>query len=228
MKVLKSFIKITIYILISIFSFIIIYLSSEYFLSRWSVAEVSSLDKKYQIFIKSNGVHTDIVLPIKSDIINWSELFPFENTLSKSTDFSYVGIGWGDKGFYLDTPTWAELKFSTAFKAAFWLGESAVHATFYREMKEGEDCKKINLTTEQYQELIKYVDNTFDKDAFGNYIFVKTNAVYGKNDAFYEAKGSYNFLFTCNTWTNDGLKVAGQKAAFWTATEKGIFQHYKD
>jgi uncharacterized protein (TIGR02117 family) len=166
-------------------------------------------------------------MPIKSDQIDWSAKMPFQNTVSKSTDFNYVGIGWGDKGFYLDTPTWAELKVSTAFYAAFWLGDSAMHTTFYKRMVEGEDCKKIMITKSQYADLIQFVDSKFDKNSAGQNILIPTKAVYGKDDAFYEAKGSYSFLYTCNTWTNNALKAAGQKAALWTASDFGIFQHYQ-
>lgn len=183
--------------------------------------------KNVEIYILTNGMHTDLVLPIKSAQIDWSQEIPFENTLSKRTNFQYLSVGWGDKGFYLDTPTWAELKVSTALKAAFWLSESAMHCTFYDRMTESETCKKIKLTEQQYQELIGFIRNKFDRDQNGKPILIKTDAVYGKDDAFYDAKGSYNFLETCNTWTNNGLKVAGQKAALWTATDRGIFQHYE-
>ena len=183
--------------------------------------------KTITAYILTNGVHTDLVVPIKTSQIDWSTKIPFENTLSKKTDYQYLSIGWGDKGFYLDTPTWADLKVSTAFKAAFWLGESAMHCTFYEKMTVGEDCKKLELTQKEYTELISFIEKKFDYDENGKTILIKTNAVYGKNDAFYEAKGSYSFLYTCNTWTNDGLKAANQKAAFWTASDFGIFQHYK-
>ena len=179
------------------------------------------------IYIYTNGVHTDIVMPIKTEQIDWSKKILFENTTSKSSDFNYVGIGWGDKGFYLDTPTWAELKVSTAISAAFWLGDSAMHTTFYKEMKEGDDCKKMLLTKAQYADLIQFVDSKFDKNSAGQNILIPTKAVYGKDDSFYEAKGSYSFLYTCNTWTNNALKAAGQKAALWTPSDFGIFQHYK-
>ena len=95
-------------------------------------------------------------------------------------------------------------------------------------MKVGDDCKKMMLTEKQYQQLIHFIDSKFDKDASGKYILIKTDAVYGNDDAFYDAKGSYNFTYTCNTWANNGLKAAGQKAALWTPTDFGIFQHYKD
>ena len=83
------------------------------------------------------------------------------------------------------------------------------------------------LTVAQYKRLVEYIDSKFDKDQQENYMFIPTNAVYGNDDAFYDAKGSYNFLYTCNTWANDGLKTAGQKAALWTPSDFGIFQHYK-
>lgn len=192
------------------------------------VKEKTTADPKVvELYILTNGVHTDLVVPIKTAQIDWSQKLPFNNTKGKQTDFKYVAFGWGDKGFYLDTPTWAELKFSTAFKAAFWLSDSAMHCTFYKQMKQGNDCKKMMLSVKQYEDLIAFIDNRFDKDAAGHYILIPTNAVYGADDAFYDAKGSYNFTYTCNTWANDGLKTAGQKAALWTASDFGIFGHYK-
>lgn len=166
-------------------------------------------------------------MPVKNELHDWSAKIPFANTTSKKSDYNYVGIGWGDKGFYLDTPTWADLKFSTAVKAAFWMSESAMHTSFYHMMTEASDCKKIMISKKQYTELVKFIDTKFDRDANGNYILIPTKAVYSDNDAFYDAKGSYSFLNTCNTWANDALKAAGQKAAWWTPTDYGIFLHYK-
>jgi len=193
--------------------------------------EVSAKDdgqnKEVPIYIYTNGVHTDIVMPVKNDLQDWSTKLPFNNIKSKQTDYNYIGVGWGDKGFYLDTPTWADLKFSTAFKAAFWLSDSAMHCTYYREMKEGDDCKKIMISRNQYQKLIAFVEGKFDTDKNGKFVLIPTNAVYGDNDAFYDARGNYSFLYTCNTWANDALKAAEQKAACWTPSDYGIFLHYK-
>lgn len=183
--------------------------------------------KEIPIYIYTNGVHTDIVMPVKNDLQDWSMKIPFANTKSKKTDYQYIGIGWGDKGFYLDTPTWADLKFSTAVKAAFWLSDSAMHCTYYNTMKEGDDCKMIMISRNQYENLVKFVEDKFDRDQNGNFMLIPTNSVYSDNDAFYDAKGTYSFLYTCNTWSNNALKAAGQKAALWTPSDFGIFQHYK-
>ena len=114
-------------------------------------------------YILTNGVHTDIVVPVKSEAIDWSTFVPFSDTKSKK-EYKYIAFGWGDKGFYLDTPEWKDLKFSTAFNAAFWLGDSAMHTTFYDKMTLGEDCKKVNMNLEEYQKLIVYIKQSFDLD----------------------------------------------------------------
>ncbi|MFT3919245.1 TIGR02117 family protein [Cloacibacterium sp.] len=207
---------------------VLVYALCGYFIPFIEVpAKKTDEPKVIEAFILTNGVHTDLVVPVKNDVTDWGKELPFDNTISKRYDFSYVSFGWGDKGFYLDTPSWAELQPSTAFVAAFGLGESAMHCTYYFEMEEGEDCKKIMLTKKQYEDLVNYIKDKFDRDRNGKVIFIETDSVYGINDAFYEAKGRYSFLETCNTWANNGLKVAGQKAAYWTPTDVGIFQHYR-
>lgn len=132
----------------------------------------------------------------------------------------------GDKGFYLDTPTWADLRFSVAFKATFALSTSAMHVTFYRYLKENDNCKSIRINREQYEKLTSYILKSFRKNDLGNVIHIETNANYGDNDAFYEANGRYNLFFTCNTWANNALKACQQKASVWTAFDTGIFYHY--
>lgn len=102
-----------------------------------------------------------------------------------------------------------------------------MHVTFYDKMSPGKDCVKIPITQKQYERLVTFINSKFDRDAQGKIINIPTDALYGNNDAFYEAKGSYNFMDTCNTWANNGLKAAGQKAALWTPTDFGIFQHYE-
>ncbi len=180
------------------------------------------------IYIKTNGVHTDIVMPVKNDAHDWSSLIKYEDTDAKDSSLSFVGIGWGDKGFYLQTPEWKDLKFSVAFKAMFHLGSSALHATFYPSIVTGDDCKAIKITTAEYEKLVAFIEKSFKKDVQGNSIHIpSTDDGYGETDAFYEANGKYDLFNTCNSWANRALKACDQKACLWTAMDKGIFYHYR-
>lgn len=179
------------------------------------------------IYIITNGVHSDLVLPVRNSYKDWTTQVRYEHTSGKDTSYRFVAFGWGDKDFYLETPTWADLKFSTAVKSTFGLGPSVIHTTFYRNMSEGDGCIELTVSGEQYLKLVEFIGNTFEKDEAGNLRHIPTDAVYGTNDAFYEAHGRYNLFKTCNTWTNYGLKVSGQKACLWTPFDKGIFWHYR-
>lgn len=179
------------------------------------------------IYIKSNGVHTDIVVPVKNNIKNWNEVISINHTQQPDTTAQYVGLGWGDKGFYLDTPTWADLKVSTALKAVSGFNTTAIHATFYKKLQENQNCKKVVMSTNDYEKLVLYIEDSFQIQK-EKVLLIPTKSVYGTNDAFYEAKGHYSLFYTCNSWANQALKAAHQKAALWTISDTGILQHYNN
>jgi uncharacterized protein (TIGR02117 family) len=224
---LKKALKTIGYTILGFVGFILTYLLSAYCLSRIAIEEEKNAKDEVTIYIQTNGVHTDIVVPVRNDQKDWSKGIKFENTTSKDTTYQYLGMGWGDKGFYLETPTWAELKVSVALKAATGLSTTAIHATYFATITENSTCKKIRISKAQYARLIDYIDHSFQKDANGQPIHIKTTANYGQNDAFYEANGSYSMLHTCNTWANNGLKTCGQKCCFWTPFDTGIFLKYQ-
>ncbi len=222
-----SVIRFTLKSILFLLLFLMLYAFVAFILSTIPVNSDQTDDVgEYTVYIKSNGVHTDLVLPIKTNLKDWSEKIKFDHIKSKDTTHQFIAFGWGDKGFYLDTPEWSDLKFSTAFKAAFHLGTSAMHTTFYKQMNESESCVRITISKEQYQKLIAFIEASFQHDTAGNPIFIQATT-YGKNDSFYEACRTYSLFYTCNTWANQALKKAGLKAAVWTPADKGIFYHYQ-
>ncbi|MCC3160778.1 TIGR02117 family protein [Hymenobacter sp. 15J16-1T3B] len=179
-----------------------------------------------ECFILSNGVHTDIVVPVRHAQMDWSRLIAYADTPAADASMDYLGFGWGDKGFYLNTPTWAELQPRVAFEAMFWLSTTAMHATFHHRPAEGPECVRITLTRREYNRLIRFILASFALDRRGRARHIEGHS-YGRYDAFYEAKGTYNLFYTCNSWANAALKAAGQRAALWTPFDHGIFRHYR-
>ena len=223
MKTIKKLLKYFAIFILSLFAYLLIVTLLSFVSVNEDVAENHG---EIPIYILTNGVYTDIVLPIKNDYHDWSTQLKFEHTKSKDTTYQYVALGWGDKGFYLETPTWADLKASTAIKAASGLSTSAMHVTFYKHLKENQSCKKLQVSLENYKKLIAFINESFQTKS-GEFLKIETNAVYGKHDVFYEANGSYSLFYTCNSWANQVLKSANQKAALWTISDNGIFRHYE-
>jgi uncharacterized protein (TIGR02117 family) len=229
-KFLKKILRISLYTIGSLIVFVLLYIGFAFLLSRIAVNKdaVQTGSKDISIFIKTNGVHTDIVVPLKNDMKDWSSQARLSDTESNDSTMRYASIGWGDKGFYLQTPQWSDLKFSVAFKAMFHLGTSALHVTFFKNINTGENCKEIKISKEQYQKLIRFIEDSFSYGTDGKTINIKSsNDGYGRDDAFYESPGVYDLFHTCNTWANNALKACDQRACVWTPSDKGIFYQYR-
>lgn len=213
-------------LLAGILCFVLVYLLVGFLLSSITVeAEEPALDE-VAVYILTNGVHTDFVVPTVTDQRNWFEVFDHLGKIGVEHVYPYLAIGWGDKGFYLNTPTWSDLTAATAIKAMIGASGTAIHATYYKQIKESETCKKIVLSREQYRQLLAYFDKSTLWDEDGKSIHIETDAVYGDTDAFYEATSRYSIFKTCNSWANKGLKASGQRACLWTAFQEPIFDKY--
>jgi uncharacterized protein (TIGR02117 family) len=142
-------------------------------------------------------------------------------------DSAYVGFGWGDKEFYLTTPTWADLTLSTAFKALFLKSESALHVSFYPYLSGYNGMKKLRISPVQYQAMVRFISSSFKRNEDGRTIRIQCPG-FGDPDCYYEAMRSYSLFYTCNTWANQAFKKSGLRACVWTPFDKGLLFQYRN
>ena len=185
-----------------------------------------------EIFVISNGIHTDIAVPYINDQANWREMFPltdFQPTVSESSPTSYVAFGWGDKGLYENVPTWADLTLPIASNSLLLPTQSAMHVTFLRAApKTGEWVKKVQISENQYDILIEEIKRSFTMSADNQPISLNCCWYGNIHDNFYASDPSYHLLRTCNNWTNRVLRNTGVPTALWTPNHQHILRHLDD
>ncbi len=184
-KYLKKTARIAAYLLGGFTGLVVLYGCAAWLLSRIPVNRNAATghEQAVSIYIRTNGVHTDIVTPLYNEVKDWRQDIPFTATQSGDTAMAYLAFGWGDKGFYLQTPDWSDLKFSVAFKAMFHLGTTVMHTTFYKTMHTGASCKEIRISVEQYRKLVAYLEGSFRRDDRGKLMAIATAIsvpVYGR------------------------------------------------
>ena len=194
-----------------------LYLSIAAILSYWGTnPKKLNCTTNQTIFLSSNGMHIDLIMA--------TNMLPsyFLSNLSPMPTTRYYAIGWGDKGFYLETPSWPELKLSTAMNAMLINSATAMHVTQYQNIQS--HWVPISVCQEQIEILNEYITTTFQLDPSGAPIEILG---VGKtpDDRFYEAKGCYTGLKTCNIWVSEGLKKASIKTARWSPFVYGIIHH---
>ncbi|WP_189675825.1 TIGR02117 family protein [Sphingomonas glacialis] len=164
-----------------------------------------------RILVESNGVHTDLVLPKVAAGVDWRDLLPGDDLADpRYAGFDHVAIGWGERTFYLETPRWSDVKPLTVLRAAIGSDRTVLHVEHIAPPAAADDAREVVLRPDEYRRLAAFIRASFaGRQAWHR-------AGYGSNDAFYQARGRYSAIETCNAWTGDALRAAGVRIGVWT------------
>jgi uncharacterized protein (TIGR02117 family) len=174
------------------------------------------------IFVRTNGVHTWIMVPKVTPEMDWRPLVPGHHVRQPGWEgASHVALGYGNRTFYLETPTWGDLTMKNAFLAAFGQGRSLMHADHDHQPQAGDHQRPITLTRDEYGRLVGFLRASFQVDGKGRTIPLLGRG-YGGSDMFYEAVGPYSAFYTCNEWTGRALRRAGVRTGVWTPLSQSI------
>ena len=159
------------------------------------------------VYVVSNAVHADIIVPRRTQVVNWDEPLGHVNFVGDIANQTHVAFGWGDRGFFLKTKTWDDLKLSVAANALLLPSRRCMHVTvtspaYYPH------AVAVTISRERYRDLVRFIESSFLTDSTGHWMQIEGEA-YSLRDAFFDAQGSYHFLNTCNSWVGRGLKTAG-------------------
>ncbi|MCX2741686.1 TIGR02117 family protein [Pontibacter anaerobius] len=190
-------------------------------------AQVQPQEEHIEIYVTSNGVHTDIIVPVSSPYIDWREKLPAHQFGNVDSTYRYIGFGWGDRKFYMETPEWTDLTPKVAITAALWPTRTAMHVEYIRnKLVPTRRQRPLRISPEQYRQLISYIDNSFVQQENGRYLHI-SNSGYAGQDTFYEANRKFYILKNCNNWVNQGLKSMGVKTAVWAPLPVSIMRHLR-
>ncbi|MEG4630374.1 TIGR02117 family protein [Microcoleus sp. AR_TQ3_B6] len=186
----------------------------------------SQADCTISLYISHQGIHTEIIVPVKNEYFDWNQFLPLtEIGRDATSDYKYLSFGWGDRAFMLETSTSAIVNPVTAFKALFLPTPSTVHVESYRVVPRNLETKCVKISGENYLRLVNFIKNSFQLDPAGKKI--KISYGYDNSDSFYEAKGSYSLLRTCNDWTAEALQKADVNTPLWSTLSSAIMFHLK-
>jgi uncharacterized protein (TIGR02117 family) len=171
------------------------------------------------VYVISNGYHTGLILPTSAGGIDLSLSFRATDLPDPEDAGDYLLFGWGDRDFYLNTPSWRDARPATLFTALWGSGKALLHVDHLRSPAEVPDRRMIYLNRRQYARLARQIIEDVKTDATGQGVAVPG---YGSLDVFYEAEGSYNLFRTCNVWTANRLADAGVKVGYWTPFSGGV------
>ena len=175
------------------------------------------------IYVVTNGYHSGLILPVSEGGEDWSLIIRPTDLPDPRDAGNWLLFGWGDREFYLDTPTWSDIRPKTVVPALVGSNHTLVHVDHLKDLHEVLDARAVALTRVQYRRLTTFIKTSMVLDAEG-----RGEAIpgYGSRDVFYAARGRYSALRTCNVWTGEALVAAGVKVGRWTPFSGGVMRWF--
>ena len=181
-------------------------------------------DDGITIYLADNGLHADLVLPVRAEGLDWGPLVPRSDMADVEPAARWIAFGAGERRVYLDTPTWADISPRTLW-AATTGGERVIHAEYTADPTYA--ARSIRLRPEQYRRLWAAIRAEFRLDRHGRPVRID-HPGYGPRDAFYQGIGRASALSTCNNWVAGRLRLAGVKTSLWSPFAQGLLWRYDE
>lgn len=162
------------------------------------------------VFVETNGIHTGIVVPKMAAGVDWRPLLaPGDLRDARYAGYDHAAFGWGERAFYLETPTWADLRPLVVLRAALGSRRTLVHVEHLPRPRPAADVRAVVLRPAEYRRLAAYIMATMARSP-------AHEPGYAGYDVFYEGRGHYSAVHSCNAWTGDALRFAGVRVGWWT------------
>jgi uncharacterized protein (TIGR02117 family) len=191
---------------------------------KWS--DYSQQRCNLNICVSNTGIHSNIIVPIKNNVFNWSENILIDGIgIDAINNYNYLSFGWGDRDFYMSTPSLTDINLSTTLKALFLPTSSVMDVKGYQSIPNYLEVKCIKVSQTDYLRLMEFIQATFQVDAKGRKI--RLGDGHTTNAGFYAANGSYSVLRTCNSWTGEGLRKANVNTPLWDGLSFAIMWHLR-
>lgn len=184
-------------------------------------------DCRYTVYVSGDAMHTNLIIPVKNEIFDWHQHLNLQQIGARPAHrYGYLQFGWGDRIFYVETPSWDQLSIRSALRALFLQNPAAMFMKGHVDVPKfpNEELKCVRLGAADYLALMQFVEASFQRDAQGRTLLLKGEAEAG----FYAATGKYSLLRTCNSWVADGLRTAHVNTPVWGGLAPAVMRQVKN
>jgi uncharacterized protein (TIGR02117 family) len=185
---------------------------------RWQSSVTNCGENVVPIYVAGDAMHVNLILPVQNAGFDWHRFLALEKIgADAGGTYHYLKFGWGDREFYMNTPTLAEIRLGRTLRTLFAPGNpTAIYVEGYSQLpnEPGVTLRCIALERKDYKNLVAFLQRSFVLDAQGQPQRLRDG--FGATSGFYAGTGHYSILRTCNTWAADGLDAANLNTPLWS------------
>jgi uncharacterized protein (TIGR02117 family) len=193
---------------------------------RWGFTQTEPCD--YKIYVSGDHFHTNLWVPVETPVFRWRDQLDLTQVGGDASQFRYLQFGWGDRIFFVETPSWEQVQLSNALRALFRPGNASAllvkgHAALPEMPNDTVRCLRLGKT--DYLALMAFINNSFQTNGAGKQRLASGQ---DRQSSFYAATGTYSIFNTCNSWTADSLRAANVNTPLWAGLAPPLMQQIRN
>ena len=180
-----------------------------------------------QIYVAGEAAHVNLMVPVKTAVYDWGEFLDLAKLGRQPATYRYLKVGWGDRAFYMNTPTWGNFQLTNALRALFAPNNAAaLYVQGYGDvpLEPGVEVKCVRLSEANYRQLVAFLQASFQQTAGQPHPPQRLQDGYEATSSFYAATGHYSILRTCNSWAAEGLESAKVNTPLWSGLASAVMR----
>ena len=197
-------------------------------------ASSQQADCQFRVYVSGDQMHTNFFVPVRTSAFDWNQHLNLasidKSTIDKqaAADYRYLQFGWGDRIFYVETPSWDQVSLPSAVRSLVLQNPAALFVKGHMTVPHypNETLKCVSLSEGNYLKLMHFIEASFQIDQQSHVQRIS----FGQDgdSSFYEANGRYSALKTCNSWIADGLRTADVNTPLWGGLAPAVLHQLKD
>jgi len=187
-------------------------------------------DCEFTLYVSGGVMHTDLFVPVQNSAFEWNQVLNLkELSQQPGTNDRYLQFSWGDRIFFMETPSWDQMNWGSALRSLFyWNNSAAMLIKGHRTLPQYPDTENrcIRLGREDYRAIMQFITNSLERNAQGQ----PHHLGYGQDreSSFYAATGRYSIVNTCNSWTAEALRSGNINTPLWGGIAPSILYHLRN
>lgn len=168
-----------------------------------------------QLCIAQYDFHLNFLIPAHLVSPGWRSEF----NLDQST--RYLSIGWGERNFYIASPTEPMPTLTLGIRALLLPNPSVIRVRQLHTLPPNHRC--VPVSGAALQEVMQFIHRSFERSPQGQIIPIARNS--RLRAQFYAARGTYSLVNNSNSWMIEGLEIAGVDVPEWAISADAIMNH---
>ncbi|MEO3413384.1 TIGR02117 family protein [Roseovarius sp. CAU 1744] len=183
-------------------------------------ANVPDRGAPLRVLLIAGPIHYDFLLPLTDRARAQFSQLQTHGIPVNDPAMHWLVVGWGAREFYTSTGRYRDVRLPVLWRS-FTGDTSVLRIDVAGRLPPGLPVQELTLSETRYTQLLTAIKGSFETDSAGDLLPIGRQGL-AETDRFFQARGRFDALRTCNTWVSDMLRAAGEDFGIWTPTPYAV------